>query len=111
MSAVLTDADRKLAAGFGDGGLGPVVTGNSHVHPAFAGFLNSVRTAPADALAIQRAAYVSLLQRHDWSFEFSDDHAVYQRGSNALSTLRMLRRELDADGSIWNAHAPEGHKL
>lgn len=85
---------------------------NSHLHPTFAAILNAARNrASEDARQAQVAAYEKALQDHDWQHEFSDDHSVYQRGHNALSTLRMLRRELDPSGDLWNKHAPAGHRL
>lgn len=85
--------------------------GNSHVHPAFTGILRGLSSAPADALALQRTAYVQLLQRHDWEFEHSDDHAAYQRGHNERSNLRLLQRELDPQHALWNQHAPAAHRV
>lgn len=32
--------------------------------------------------------YVTALERHDWQFEYSDDHRVWQSGMNAEKTLQ-----------------------
>jgi hypothetical protein len=61
--------------------------------------------------AAQLKAYVAMLQAHDFDFEFSDDHRVYTAGREALAELRMLRRDLDADGAIWNSIAPAAHRV
>jgi hypothetical protein len=80
---------------------------NAHLHPLFAAALR----APIDARALQRAAYVTLLQQHDWSHEFSDDGDVYKRGRAQLQELRLLQRDLDPDGALWNAHAPAAYRI
>lgn len=90
--------------------------GGSHLSEApnaadfLGGIVQSIARAQVDVLAIQRTAYVKLLQRHDWSYEFADDASVYRKGRDERDELRMVQRELDADYSIWNAHAPDGHK-
>lgn len=84
----------------------PEETRNKHVHPAFASLLNGFASVPADALAIQRATYVSLLVKQDWSAEFSDDGDVARRGRASLRELRMLQRELDPEFELWNRHVP-----
>jgi hypothetical protein len=57
------------------------------------------------------AAYVQALKDHDWSFEYSDDHAVHQRGWNARENLKTLRKKLDPDGTLWNAHCPTDYRV
>lgn len=79
-------------------------TANSQLHPVFRAALSAF--VHSDALAIQRAAYVKALQRHDWSHEFSDDGAVARRGRESLAQLRMVQRELDPEFFIWNTYAP-----
>jgi len=48
--------------------------------------------------------YHQALQAFDWQFEFSDDHDVWARGTNALARLRRMQREVDPDGSIWRSY-------
>lgn len=54
--------------------------------------------------------YRTMLAEHDWEFEYSDDARVRRLGRLALEQLRFLRRELDPDYKIWNAHAPAAHR-
>jgi len=35
------------------------------------------------------------LRRHDWFYEYSDDHSVWQRGQAASYELRQLAKEND----------------
>lgn len=76
------------------------------IHPVFAGIVASLQTAPAAVQEAKRSAYVTLLQRHDWSHEFSDDHGAYTRGREQLAELRLVQREIDPDFAIWNQHCP-----
>lgn len=61
--------------------------------------------APA-AAALEQHGYVQALKAHDWSHEFSDDSAVYQRGRAELGALREQQRRIDPSFSIWNQHCP-----
>ena len=54
-------------------------------------------------------AYKALLESMNWQFEFSDEHAVWARGSNALARLHRMQRELDPSGEIWMSY-PGAHK-
>jgi hypothetical protein len=36
---------------------------------------------------------VNLLYKHDWSFEFSDDHGVWKRGCNSFDELKAAMKE------------------
>lgn len=51
--------------------------------------------------------YKSLLARHDWFYDYSDDHGVWQQGSRERSTLYKYQEALDPDYKIWNEYAPE----
>jgi hypothetical protein len=75
-------------------------------HPALSGQLDTLSRWPSDAAEAQRAAYVRLLLRHDWSHEFSDDHSKYERGRRQLAELRSVQRAIDPTFEVWNAHAP-----
>lgn len=35
-----------------------------------------------------------ILQNHDWSYEYSDDHYVWRRGSESLSKLKLILQEV-----------------
>lgn len=54
----------------------------------------------------QMERYLQLLERCDWTFEFSDDHRVWQRGRARMDELQQLRAVLDHDRAIWNQYAP-----
>lgn len=51
--------------------------------------------------------YKSLLARHDWYYDYSDDHSVWTRGSRERSTLYKYLDAIDPDYKIWNEYAPE----
>ena len=63
----------------------------------------------AKAAAI--ADYRHKLKQHDWSFEYSDDHSVWQRGWQELGELRQLQKQLDPDWAIWNSIAPKDYQM
>lgn len=68
----------------------------------------------ATAMAVQageREAYIELLKRHDWEHQHSDDHRAYTRGRDELARLRVLQPVVDPDGALWNAAAPEAHRV
>lgn len=50
--------------------------------------------------------YTEALKAHDWYYEWSDDHRVWQKGTEAAKKLREAQARLDPLGTIWNAHAP-----
>lgn len=37
--------------------------------------------------------YWDSLNRHDWYYDYSDDHSVWQRGSAELSRLRAMSKQ------------------
>ena len=55
-------------------------------------------------------AYVHALTRHDWHYEYSDDHAAWLRGNAERAALQQIQRQLDPDYTVWNAHAPEQYR-
>ena len=57
------------------------------------------------------AQYVQALKDHDWSFDYTDDNAVYQRGFNSLAKIKRLQKLIDPDGTLWNTVAPEAYRL
>ena len=57
------------------------------------------------------------LRRHDWFYEYSDDHGVWQRGQAARYELRQLAKENDTFALMYddyinyiNAIVKEGPK-
>lgn len=50
--------------------------------------------------------YVQALKRHDWQYEYSDDHQVWLRGRDAQNMLLLARQEFDPTWAIWNQHCP-----
>jgi hypothetical protein len=55
-------------------------------------------------------AYIDLLQIHDWSYDYSDDHSKLTRGFEQKSQLEAYAKDLDPTYKVWNEHAPEGFK-
>jgi hypothetical protein len=47
------------------------------------------------------ATYGAALKAMDWQFVMSDDHAVFQRGEEALRKLHKMQRQIDPDGVMW----------
>ena len=39
-----------------------------------------------------------LLQAHDWTYEFSDDHSVWKKGMAERSAINMEQKRLVNDG-------------
>jgi hypothetical protein len=50
--------------------------------------------------------YITLLQKHDWYYNYSDDFTFWQKGRNERDKLLQLRLELDQHGLVWNQYAP-----
>jgi hypothetical protein len=55
--------------------------------------------------------YIAQLKAHDWFYEYSDDHRVWQAGRDVIEQLRQAQRTLDPQGIIWNEHAPKEHGI
>ena len=51
--------------------------------------------------------YITKLENHDWSYTFSDDHDVWQKGDRSRQELLALQAIIDHDYQIWNTIAPE----
>lgn len=64
-------------------------------------------TAPITTLDEYRAR----LKAHDWSYEMSDDHSVWQSGFNERSRLGLAQALLDPQYLIWNTLAPEQARI
>lgn len=54
--------------------------------------------------------YIEALKNHDWFYEFSDDHSVYQRGREAFMQLLQAQKKLDPKYEIWNQYAPKEYR-
>jgi hypothetical protein len=52
--------------------------------------------------------YLTLLDTHDWYFEYSDDFRVYQEGRKQLDELRQMSTVCDPELTIYNSHKPKG---
>lgn len=50
--------------------------------------------------------YVQALKRHDWQYEYSDDHQVWLRGRDAQNMLLLARQEFDPSWATWNQFCP-----
>lgn len=56
------------------------------------------------------AAYRHALASFDFQYAFSDDHSVWQRGTNALARLHRMQLALDPTGEIWmSTRGAKGH--
>lgn len=49
--------------------------------------------------------YQRLLATHDWTFGYSDDHSVWQRGRTERARLNMMAAQLDPDRKVWDEYA------
>jgi len=54
--------------------------------------------------------YIQKLKSHDWTYEYSDDHSVWQKGSSERSEIRRLSAILDPKREIWNKYDPFAKK-
>jgi hypothetical protein len=57
-------------------------------------------------MKMNREEYERKLKWHDWQYEYSDDHAVWRRGTIAQRELEEAARTLDPDYALWNLYAP-----
>jgi hypothetical protein len=73
------------------------------LHPIFEAIVTSFADAPA---IVRKAAYITALQQHDWTFEFSDDRRVVLRGREQLKHLQAEQRAIDLDFAVWNERCP-----
>ena len=55
--------------------------------------------------------YRQALGRHDWYYDYTDDHSVWRKGSESYRELCAARREIDPDGAIWNLFAPAAYRI
>jgi hypothetical protein len=47
--------------------------------------------------------YKQALKSHDWTFEWSDDHNVWKRGTAQRQALRAAQLAIDPNAKIWNS--------
>lgn len=82
-----------------------------HVNVAapVAAALNALTPPPSPEAQLE--FYRRALERHDWFFQYSDDHSVWTSGRANEAYIRGLQPTLDADGAIWNRHAPQEFRL
>lgn len=59
-----------------------------------------------ESKAAQLAAYIQALQRHDWAFEWSDNHGIWRAGRDSLEALRRDQKQVDPDFMVWNQFCP-----
>ena len=52
--------------------------------------------------------YITKLKAHDWTYQYSDDHRYWKKGSEEAGEIRRLQRVLDPNFEIYNKYAPEG---
>ena len=70
------------------------------------------RQARADAMGEKGIQdYVRKLKAHDWSYDYSDDQRVWDKGSSERKEIRRLQQILDPDFDIYNQYAPQGFKV
>ena len=51
--------------------------------------------------------YQTLLQKHDWHYQYSDDHRVWTRGRDEAAAIADLKRKVDPTGEIYRQYAPK----
>ena len=50
--------------------------------------------------------YIDMLKSHDWTYQYSDDHSVWQRGSAEADKIRRLGDIVDPDRKLYKQHSP-----
>ena len=50
--------------------------------------------------------YIAKLKAHDWTYDYSDDHRVWQRGSKEADEIRSLGDILDPDRKLYKQYSP-----
>jgi len=51
--------------------------------------------------------YVEMLKKHDWYYNYSDDHSAYMRGRKARMKILELANEVDQNREIYNQYKPK----
>lgn len=52
---------------------------------------------------VSLSSYWDMLDRHDWLFEFSDDHSVYTRGRGELAKLHVISKQSPEHGRLFHS--------
>lgn len=55
--------------------------------------------------------YKDLLKKHNWFYDYSDNHGVYTRGSNSIIKIDELAKDVDPNYEIYNEFAPDQFKI
>lgn len=62
--------------------------------------------------------YVEALHKHDWTYEYSDDHRVWEEGNKKKKELNRMFDQLLEEGynrrelvDMWNEAAPPYHQF
>lgn len=57
------------------------------------------------AEAERRRIFKEAVDRHDLTYEYSDDHSVWRRGSTELTNIKSMAQDLDPEfvRETWNA--------
>ena len=50
--------------------------------------------------------YISMLKSHDWTYEYSDDHRMWQRGSDEAGEIRLMAKDIDPDLKLYKQYSP-----
>lgn len=50
--------------------------------------------------------YIAKLKAHDWTYQYSDDHSVWQRGSKEADEIRRLGDVVDPDRKLYKQYSP-----
>ena len=50
--------------------------------------------------------YIKMLKSHDWTYDYSDDHSVWKRGSAEADAIRSLGDKVDPDRELYKKHSP-----
>lgn len=50
--------------------------------------------------------YIQKLKSHDWTYNYSDDHRAWKKGSAEAAEIAQLRKKLDPKGEIYNKYNP-----
>ena len=50
--------------------------------------------------------YIDMLKKHDWTYQYSDDHRYYVKGSEEEKAIRALGDIVDPDRKLYKQHSP-----
>jgi hypothetical protein len=55
--------------------------------------------------------YIAKLKAHDWTYQYSDDHSVWQRGSAESDAIRKMGDIVDPDRKIYKKYSPFSEQI